>query len=261
MTRQPLIAACALVALVCFIPAGRAAELVTLRNGFQMKCDHYAAAGNHVRLYLTAGEDNYIDLLPSEIATVAYVADPIATPPPDPPPADPPAAKASSVADPAPPAALTQADLGEMLAQAGQLHNLDVDLLASVVHAESGGNPRAVSRAGARGLMQLMPATAASLGVENSFQPRQNVSGGSAYLDGLLTRYGNNLALALAAYNAGPEAVDRYHGIPPYPETRVYVARVIHEFNRRVRAREAAQRLAAPGQPMPHKLQPAVAQK
>ena len=87
--------------------------------------------------------------------------------------------------------------------------------------------------------MQLMPGTAAGLGVKNSFQPEENVRGGSAYLDALLTRYHDNLAQALAAYNAGPEAVDKYHGIPPYPETRIYIARVIHEFNRRILAREA----------------------
>ncbi len=131
-----------------------------------------------------------------------------------------------------------------MLARAGRQHNVDVDLLASVVKAESNGNAYAVSRAGAQGLMQLMPGTAAGLGVRNSFAPDQNVQGGSAYLDALLTRYHNNLAKALAAYNAGPEAVDRYSGIPPYRETRAYVARVIHEFNRRVLAREALSREA-----------------
>jgi soluble lytic murein transglycosylase-like protein len=132
-----------------------------------------------------------------------------------------------------------------MLTQAGHEHNLDVDLLASLVKAESGGNAHAVSPAGARGLMQLMPATARGLGVNDSFKPEQNVRGGSTYLDALLTRYHDNMALALAAYNAGPEAVDKYHGIPPYRETRVYVARVIHEFNRRVMAREAEARRAA----------------
>jgi soluble lytic murein transglycosylase-like protein len=134
--------------------------------------------------------------------------------------------------------------LREILARAGTEHNLDVDLLASVVKAESGGNARAVSHAGAQGLMQLMPGTAAGLGVKDSLQPEQNVRGGSTYLDALLTRYHDNLALALAAYNAGPEAVDKYHGIPPYSETRAYVARVIHEFNRRVLAREAEARRA-----------------
>jgi len=107
-----------------------------------------------------------------------------------------------------------------------------------------------VSSAGARGLMQLMPGTAATLGVEDSFKPEENVRGGSVYLDSLLTRYRDNLALALAAYNAGPLAVDKYHGIPPYRETQAYVARVIHEFNRRVLAREALTRqtVAASGQ-------------
>ena len=131
-----------------------------------------------------------------------------------------------------------------MLTQAGADHNLDVDLLASVVKAESDGNARAVSRAGAKGLMQLMPGTAAGLGVKNSFEPHENVRGGSTYLDALLTKYHDNLALALAAYNAGPEAVAKYNGIPPYHETHAYIARVIHEFNRRVLAREAEARRA-----------------
>ena len=232
--RRPLTVLCALGVAAWFLPQGRAAELVTLSNGFQMRCDHHAAANGHVRLYMNAGVENYIELAPEEITTVEPVAD-VAAPAPQ-----------GGAPDAAPPVAtatrLTSADLDQMLVRAGEQHNVDVDLLVSIVHAESGGNPMAVSRAGARGLMQLMPSTAASLGVSNSFQPRQNVSGGSAYLDHLLTRYGNNLALALAAYNAGPEAVDRYHGVPPYAETRAYVARVIHEFNRRVLARQTVAR-------------------
>jgi soluble lytic murein transglycosylase-like protein len=78
-----------------------------------------------------------------------------------------------------------------------------------------------------------MPGTAHRLGVKDSFEPEQNINGGTAYLDALLTRYHDNLALALAAYNAGPAAVDKYHGIPPYRETRAYVARVMTEFKRR----------------------------
>ena len=128
---------------------------------------------------------------------------------------------------------MTDADVHELVARAGANHNLDVDLLASVIRAESGGNIRAVSRTGAQGLMQLMPGTAAELGVTDSFRADQNINGGTAYLDSLLLRYHDHLALALAAYNAGPAAVDKYHGVPPYRETRAYVARVIREFNRR----------------------------
>ncbi len=109
-----------------------------------------------------------------------------------------------------------------------------------MVHAESGGQARVISRTGARGLMQLMPGTAADLGVRDSFAPEQNVAGGATYLDALLMFYNDNLALALAAYNAGPAAVARYRGIPPYTETRRYVARVIHDYNRR-KLREARQ--------------------
>jgi soluble lytic murein transglycosylase-like protein len=127
----------------------------------------------------------------------------------------------------------TKAEMKEMLARAGAAHHIDEDLLASVVRAESGGQVRAVSRTGAQGLMQLMPGTASEMGVQDSFRPEQNIAGGTAYLDGLLTRYHDNVALALAAYNAGPAAVDRYHGVPPYHETQAYVARVIREFNRR----------------------------
>jgi soluble lytic murein transglycosylase-like protein len=84
--------------------------------------------------------------------------------------------------------------------------------------------------------MQLMPKTAAQLGVSDSFVASENIAGGTAYLDSLLTRYHDNLALALAAYNAGPAAVDRYHGVPPYRETRLYVARIIRDFNAAVTA-------------------------
>lgn len=214
-----------------------AAELVTLRNGFEMRCNHHGEAEGRVRLFLGVSEDNYIEVEPKDIAGVEQVDDLTPT-------AEAVAVPSATLPVQGRSAKLNQADLGEMLAKAGQEHNLDVDLLASIVKAESGGNTRAVSRAGARGLMQLMPKTASGLGVEDSFKPEQNVRGGSTYLDELLKRYDNKLALALAAYNAGPGAVDKYHGIPPYHETQAYVARVIHEFNRRVLAREAQARQA-----------------
>jgi soluble lytic murein transglycosylase-like protein len=244
MRRRLHIAAVVLAALAALPQASRAAERVTLSNGFVERCDHHALVDGRMRLYLSAGEDNYIEFAPDEIAAFEKVPDP-------------PVAAAPVVPQPSNRTAkLTPVDLREMLARAGTEHNLDVDLLASVVKAESDGNARAVSHAGAQGLMQLMPGTAAGLGVQDSFQPEQNVRGGSTYLDSLLTRYHDNLALALAAYNAGPEAVDKYHGIPPYSETRAYVARVIHEFNRRVLAREAEVRRASATVPGAHPIAP-----
>jgi soluble lytic murein transglycosylase-like protein len=233
----------ALAAMASLAPQGHSAESVTLRNGFEMQCHHHAQVEGRMRLYLTAGQDNYIEFVPDDIAAVQQVPDS---------PAQTADAEASDTSAPPPPqnaspkttanANLSPADLHEMLMKAGDEHNVDVDLLASVVKAESGGNARAVSRTGARGLMQLMPGTAATLGVEDSFKPEQNVLGGTAYLDRLLAYYHDQLGLALAAYNAGPQAVDKYHGIPPYHETQAYVARVIREFNRRVLAREARAR-------------------
>ncbi|MGD0938143.1 MAG: lytic transglycosylase domain-containing protein [Terracidiphilus sp.] len=228
----------AAMAVVTLTPAARAGERVTLSNGFEIECHHHVQVENQVRLYLSAGEDSYIERHPEDIASIETVPDLPA----------PPALRQTAPATPAKvntDGRLSSADLGEMLAEAGHAHNLDVDLLASLVKAESGGNAHAVSRAGARGLMQLMPGTAKNLGVEDSFKPDENLRGGSTYLDALLTNYHDNLALALAAYNAGPEAVAKYHGIPPYHETQAYVARVIHEFNRRVLAREAEAKRAA----------------
>lgn len=101
-----------------------------------------------------------------------------------------------------------------------------VELIRAVVNAESRGNPYAVSRAGAEGLMQLMPATQALYGVCDPFDPASSIDGGTRYLHDLLRRYHNNRRLALAAYNAGPGAVAFYHGVPPFAETRSYLARI-----------------------------------
>jgi hypothetical protein len=215
------------IALPCF-----GAERVSLTNGFSLTCARHDTVEGRVRLYTGSDSSSYIEFPPGDIAGIETVPDPPPTTTPDP-------SEQSQSVQPAS-TRLTPADLHEMLATAGQAHHLDADLLASVVKAESGGNPHAKSRAGAKGLMQLMDSTASDLGVQDSYQPEDNVRGGSAYLDSLLTRYHDNLALALAAYNAGPAAVDKYHGIPPYRETRLYVARVIHEFNRRVLARQRA---------------------
>lgn len=226
---------CAGAVMALLLPLARAGERITLRNGFEIRCHHHAEVEGRMRLFLSPGEDDYIEFKPEEIAALETIPDA-----PAPPEMQQPSQPASPLASAD--GKLSAADLHEMLNKAGQAHNLDVDLLASLVKAESGGNAYAVSPAGARGLMQLMPATAKGLGVSDSFKPVENVRGGATYLDVLLTRYHDNLGLALAAYNAGPEAVDKYHGIPPYRETRAYVARVIHEFNRLVLAREAQAR-------------------
>ncbi|CEP67318.1 Prokaryotic transglycosylase, active site [Moorella glycerini] len=115
----------------------------------------------------------------------------------------------------------------DLISRVAARYNLPAALLQGVVEAESGFNPRAVSPAGAMGLMQLMPATARALGVTDPFNPEANLDGGARYLRQLLDRFQGDLALALAAYNAGPGAVKRYGHIPPYRETRAYIQKVL----------------------------------
>jgi soluble lytic murein transglycosylase-like protein len=111
--------------------------------------------------------------------------------------------------------------------ESAERHGVSPQLVEAVVRAESAFNPWAVSRKGARGLMQLMPQTASVLGVRDAFNPVQNIDGGVRHLRGLIDRYPGNLALAVAAYNAGAGAVDTYGGIPPFPETQQYVKKVL----------------------------------
>ena len=216
-----------LAAFLC--NAAHAFQRVTLRNGFSYDCIRYEPIdATHVRLFLTIQASDFIDLSRKSIATFETL--------PDPPQPAPTAVAAVTLPTP---------NVPDLLTAAGVQHHIDADLLASVVRAESGGRANAVSRTGARGLMQLMPGTAHQLGVNDAFRPDQNIAGGTTYLDQLLARYDplndtHGLALALAAYNAGPAAVDRYHGIPPYSETRAYVVRVMNEFKRRKLALERA---------------------
>jgi soluble lytic murein transglycosylase-like protein len=156
-----------------------------------------------------------------------------------------PAAKSTPESDPAAPgtpeikaaAAATPETLSPLIAEASARTGLPDDLISAVVSAESGYRPDAVSRTGALGLMQLMPGTARSLGVDDPLDARQNVLGGSEYLREQLQRFGS-VEKALAAYNAGPRAVERYDGVPPYPETQNYVRRVIETLRRLSHRRE-----------------------
>jgi soluble lytic murein transglycosylase-like protein len=127
--------------------------------------------------------------------------------------------------------ALDPTAIDALVAGASQANGVPAALVRAVMMAESAGNPSAISVAGAQGLMQLMPGTSAGCGIANPFDPTENVQCGTGYLHSLLRRYHNNVALAVAAYNAGPGAVDRYHGVPPYPETRAYVVRVLNAYH------------------------------
>jgi soluble lytic murein transglycosylase-like protein len=221
-TARTVVILCFLVAsLVC--RSANAAELALLRNGFSIRHDHRIVMGTTTRLYLNADDASFTDVPSAEIT--GY----------EPAPADQPVALTNNSQKSAPTLPLNQ-----VVDSASAAYHLDPDLVNSVIHAESGFNVRAVSPKGALGLMQLMPGTATQLGVNDVFDPRANVTGGSRYLRELLERYNFDLVKALAAYNAGPQRVEQYQGVPPFRETRAYVARIVHEYNTKKIAQEKA---------------------
>ena len=202
-----------------------AAEMANLRNGFSIRHERHENQGETTRLYMGSGaSSSYVDVATSQIESFEAA------------PAEPQAAGALSAGS---------QDLHEIISAASSRSQIDADFIASVIQAESANNPRAVSRKGAQGLMQLMPATASSLGVKNSFDPADNVDGGVRYLRELLLQYKGDAAKALAAYNAGPQRVQQYKGVPPYRETHAYVARVINDYNRKKLAEARRQSQAA----------------
>jgi soluble lytic murein transglycosylase-like protein len=212
-----------------------ASELAVLRNGFSIRHEHREQIGKFTRLY-TDDHQGFIDVLTESIASFEPVEDiPVA----------PPVSSAPTSSATTQPAAVSrvpmapvanQVDINQVIRDASGRYRLDPDFVASVIKAESNFQPRAVSAKGAQGLMQLMPATAALLGVTNPFDPKANVDAGTAYLSQLLDQYNNDPIKALAAYNAGPHRVQQYHGVPPYRETKAYVARIVNDFNAKKKA-------------------------
>ncbi len=215
--------ATALTLATCCIGA-RASDTATLRNGYSIQHERHEVLGAATRLYLSGDASSYVDVPTDQVESIVADEVPVVTPNASLPEAEP---------------------IASIVSRYSAAQHLDPDLVASVIHAESDFNAKAVSRKGAQGLMQLMPETASRLGVSDSFSASANVEGGTRYLRTLLERYHFDMVKALAAYNAGPERVEKYHGVPPYYETQAYVARIVTEFNRK----KLAERKALANQP------------
>jgi soluble lytic murein transglycosylase-like protein len=222
------------------------AELAVLRNGYSIRFERKEQNGNLVRLYTGTG---YMDIASDQIASFEAEEAPVA-PQPQPAavqPANAPAAPTAAIQNPAlastaisqattPAKAAANVDLDQVVREASNKNRLDPDFVNSVIKAESNFKARAVSKKGAQGLMQLMPGTASQLGVADPFDPKANVEAGAAHLSALLDQYHDDPIKALAAYNAGAHRVKQYNGVPPYRETRAYIAQIVRDFNAKKRA-------------------------
>lgn len=198
-----------LLAMTAAIPAS--ADIAVMESGKILYIDRYERADKELTLFLTGGGEVTVpstivaNIVPNEIVE-------------------------QESRDPQEVRLLPH--LEPVIRPAAAKYDLDPNLVAAVIWAESSGDPNAVSKKGAQGLMQLMPATARELGVSNVLDPGQNVDGGSHYLRRMLDAHDGDLSLALAAYNAGPDAVRKYGGVPPYRETKDYIGRVMRVYER-----------------------------
>jgi hypothetical protein len=199
---------CALMTGLIFLATGvpARADYVVLRSGARLNVTGYEILGDRYRLHVQGG-----------VAEVP-VSDIVAIEP-------------EEIFEPSTEPLTEKTPFQNLIHDAATRYNLDPNLIHSVISIESNFNPKAVSSKNARGLMQLMPRTAQLMGVKDAFDPGQNIDGGSHYLSDLLKKYGNDLTLALAAYNAGPDSVDKYgRRVPPYLETMKYVQRIAKTY-------------------------------
>lgn len=209
--------------VACAAPASRA-EYVVLRSGQRLAVTGYQIIGDRYHLQMKGGT---VDVPAEQVAAI----------------------EPEEVFTPVPHVEVSQEPFGDLIRAAAKRYSVDADLITSVIAAESNFDPKAISRRDARGLMQLLPATATRLGVKNIFDPQENIDAGAHYLSDLLLLYKNDLALTLAAYNAGPERVQHFgQRVPPFAETISYVQRVKQTYNQRKSgiATEKAKLLDAP---------------
>ena len=210
-----------LLSLVVLAAPTLRAEYVVLRSGQRLRVTGYQLLGDKYRLQMAGGV--------VEIAA----EDVVAIEPED-----------SFTSLPA--KAIVKPPYRELVQAAAARYNVDADLITSVIAVESNFDPKALSRKNARGLMQLLPETAARLGVQDIYDPQENIDAGTRYLRELLEKYNNDLTLALAAYNAGPDRVEQYGRVPPFTETLSYVRRVKRSYDKS-KSKASAKTPASPG--------------
>ena len=183
------------------------AEYVVLRSGQRLRVTGYQLLGDKYRLQIAGGS---VEVAAEDIVAI----------------------EPEDVFTPVPAKPIVKPPFRELVEAAAARYSVDADLITSVIAVESNFDPKALSRKNARGLMQLLPETAARLGVQNIYDPQENIDAGTRYLRELLQKYNNDLVLTLAAYNAGPERVQQYGRVPPFPETLSYVRRVKRSYDK-----------------------------
>jgi soluble lytic murein transglycosylase-like protein len=199
----------ALVILFAALAPCARAEYIVLRSGQRLTVTGYQLLGDTYRLQVTGG---FLEMPAADVVAI----------------------EPEEIFTPVPQAATDKAPFRDLIQAAASRYSVDPDLITSVITAESNFDPKAISRRNARGLMQLLPETALRLGVRNIFDPSENIDAGTRYLRDLLALYRNDLALTLAAYNAGPERVQQYgRRVPPFRETQSYVQRVRRAYAQR----------------------------